>query len=107
MGQKILVASIWIFSSIFALATCFPDKIFGLSMTDIVSTSSSEAFFRATNSQVEVDQKELDLSYCYVRTKVNLIDHISMAIAFVIPLSIGPGIVGLFQVCKHYFTISN
>ena len=96
--QKILVASIWIFSAIFALATCFPDKIFGVSIQEI--TAPPPRFFLATNSQQIVSQntKELDLSYCYVKNNVNMMDYVALGVSFLLPLILGPCIVAVFQV---------
>jgi hypothetical protein len=98
--QKILVASIWIFSAIFALATCFPDKIFGVSLEEISAPPPRNIFFRPTNSQVVIQQhtKELDLSYCYVKTNVNMMDYVALAVAFLLPLLLGPCITAVFQV---------
>jgi hypothetical protein len=99
--QKILVISIWIFSAIFALATCFPDKIFGVSIQEI--TAPPPRFFLATNSQqiaAAHNSKELDLSYCYVKNNVNMMDYVALAVSFFLPLLLGPCIVAVFQV-KH------
>ena len=103
--QKILVASIWIFSAIFALATCFPDKIFGVTAQEL---STRDIFFRATNSQLIATTatmtspshhtKELDISYCYVRSSVNMVEYAAICVAFMLPLLIGPCIVAVFQV---------
>lgn len=103
--QKILVASIWIFSAIFALATCFPDKIFGVSLEEISAPPPRNIFFRPTNSQVSIEQhvKELDLSYCYVKTNVNMMDYVALAVAFLLPLLLGPCITAVFQVNYSFF----
>ena len=104
------VASIWIFSAIFALATCFPDKIFGVSLEEISAPPPRDIFFRSTmisnNSQPFVAQqptKELDLSYCYVKSNVNMMDYVALGVAFLLPLLLGPCIVAVFQVLDSFF----
>ena len=107
-----ILSSIWIFSAIFALATCFPDKIFGVTVQEI---TPRDLFFRPTNSQMIAmptsssaslttvssssrHTKEQDISYCYIRSSMTMVDYVAMAVAFMLPLLIGPCIVAVFQV---------
>jgi len=44
-------------------------------------------------------RRDIDLSYCSVKTGVNdLLDYMAIAVSLVIPLVIGPLVVGVFQV---------
>ena len=44
-------------------------------------------------------KRDVDLSYCSVKTGVNdLLDYMALAVSLIIPLVIGPLVVGVFQV---------
>jgi len=59
----------------------------------------------SNNSQPFVAQqptKELDLSYCYVKSNVNMMDYVALGVAFLLPLLLGPCIVAVFQVFETF-----
>jgi len=142
--QKFLVSSIWVMSALFGAATCFPDKVFGVSVvrqlgedfyttptttthqgfvtpgptyTTVMTSSlmkrdlSSSEILGFENEVDYVDSEDpsilsstsggvadKDLSYCTVKTGVNdLLDYISLAVALIIPLVLGPLVVGVLQ----------
>ena len=44
-------------------------------------------------------KRDVDLAYCSVKTGVNdLLDYMALAVSLIIPLVIGPLVVGVFQV---------
>ena len=127
--QKFLVTSIWGLSALFGAATCFPDKVFGIGLSsqmmsttttsgggggDPWTSSSMTATTTAAASSSTVmtlteaaaaavtAENDKDLSYCTVKTGVNdLLDYISLAVALVIPLVLGPCVVGVLQVRQY------
>jgi hypothetical protein len=43
--------------------------------------------------------RAMDLTYCTIKNGVNdLLDYIALTVALIIPLILGPGVIGLFQV---------
>ena len=107
--QKILVVSIWLFSSLFGFLTCFPDKfVHGTEESNLVG--GPKGGFKGQNSNsggpssIRVDATEDELSYCSVKNGVNdMLDYIALVVALVAPLIIGPCIVGVFQVIISSF----
>ena len=92
--QKFLVCFIWVMSALFGAATCFPDKVFGVGLSEQIKNTQEASMAPPTN-----EPSKQDISYCTVKTGVNdLLDYISLAVALVIPLIVGPCVVGIFQV---------
>lgn len=94
--QKVLVAFIWLGSAFFGVTTCFPDKVFGVAMSQKIL---EEQLRTMVPPSAGTPRGNLDLTYCSVKTGVNdLLDYIALMVALVLPLIIGPGAVAVFQV---------
>ncbi len=92
--QKVLVAFIWLGSAFFGVTTCFPDKVFGLEMSQKILEDQLRTIAPSAGTP-----RDMDLTYCTVKTGVNdLLDYIALMVAFVLPLVIGPCAVAVFQV---------
>ena len=95
--QKLIVAFIWLFSAFFGVTTCFPDKVFGVEMSQKIL---EEQLRTMVPPSAGTPRGNLDLTYCSVKTGVNdLLDYIALFVALVLPLLVGPGAVAVFQVC--------
>ena len=73
-------------------------------MTATTSASSSTVMTltEAAAAAAVTAENDKDLSYCTVKTGVNdLLDYISLAVALVIPLVLGPCVVGVLQVRQY------
>ena len=94
--QKVLVSFIWLFSAFFGVATCFPDKIFGVEMSQKILEEQLRTIPPSLGTP-----RNMDLTYCAVKTGLNdLLDYLSFSATLVIPLVIGPCFTGLLQVCQ-------
>ena len=92
--QKVLVVFIWLTSAFFGITTCFPDKVFGVEMSQKILEDQLRTIPPSLGTP-----RDMDLTYCTVRTGVNdLLDYIAIMVSFVLPLIIGPCIVGVLQV---------
>ena len=53
----------------------------------------------SNNTNITAPIRDVDLSYCSVKTGVNdLLDYMAISVSLIIPFVIGPLIVGVFQV---------
>lgn len=106
--QKMIIAIIWLTSAFFGVMTCFPDKVFGVEISrKIIEEQLKEVqggFPLSEESEPFTDGSTLtargmDLTYCTVKTGLNdLLDYIALIVALVLPLILGPCLVGLCQV---------
>lgn len=92
--QKGLVALIWIGSAFFGVTTCFPDKVFGIEMSQKILEDQLRTIAPSLGTP-----RNLDLTYCTVKTGVNdILDYIALVVALILPFIVGPCLVGFFQV---------
>ncbi len=97
--QKVLVSFIWIGSAFFGITTCFPDKIFGVELSQKILEDQLKTIAPNLDSPRNID---LDLTYCTVKTGINdLLDYIALVVALLIPLVMGPCVVAVGQVVGY------
>ena len=76
------------------MTTCFPDKVFGVEISERILQEQLSSIPPSLGTP-----RNLDLTYCTVKTGVNdLLDYIALVVALLLPLALGPCIVGVFQV---------
>lgn len=61
-------------------------------------------YFTLTNAtNISYPKRDVDLSYCSVKTGVNdLLDYMAISVSLIIPFVIGPLVVGVLQVSTHF-----
>ncbi|TRY61503.1 hypothetical protein TCAL_05713 [Tigriopus californicus] len=97
--QKVLVAFIWLGSAFFGVTTCFPDKVFGVEISQQILQDQLRTIAPSLGTP-----RGMDLTYCTVKTGVNdILDYIALVVALILPLIIGPGLVGVFQLIFAVF----
>jgi len=90
MSQKLMLLSIWLCAAFFGIATCFPEKVFGVGMlqgSDIQIVS-----------ELVGSAREEELTSCRIRTGINdFLDYISLTVTFLIPTILGPVLLTLIS----------
>ena len=78
--QKSILFSIWMFSTLYGLAACFPDKLFGQSREPTTATlPSSLNLFKS------------DMNFCPIRaTAGDILDSVTIYLSIYIPTILGP-----------------
>ena len=62
----------------------------------------------SNGTNVTAPIRDVDLSYCSVKTGVNdLLDYMAISVSLIIPFVIGPLIVGVFQVIHFHKCLDN
>ncbi len=94
--QKVLISSIWLLSAFFGVTTCFPDKVFGVAMSQKILEDQLRTIPPSPSANT---RRDVDLTYCTVKTGVNdLLDYLSIVVSLALPLLLGPGLLLVFQV---------
>ncbi|XP_023347187.1 uncharacterized protein LOC111715979 [Eurytemora carolleeae] len=80
LKQKLCILGIWIFSAFYGIATCFPEKIFGVEL------------LRDTQIEEEVGSaKAEEMTVCNIKSGLNdFLDYISLVVCLVLPTILGP-----------------